>query len=166
MRALFTHTFKPFSALSLMLLLALLSGCATGPGLAGGIAPRSGVPRENALALAKLAAATIGGQVYTIAPTGSMRPTIDESSIVTIEQVSLENLQKGDIVVYRSSSGAAVIHRLYEKAHDRWLVLGDNNATIDREAVTSRNLIGRVCAIFYTSADKTTTGQAALARSE
>ena len=30
-------------------------------------------------------------------------------------------------------------------------MLGDNNAKADREAVTEDNLIGRVCAIFYTS---------------
>ena len=74
---------------------------------------------------------------------------------MTVEKVAWEKLHKGDIVVYRNSSGIAVIHRLYELHADLWYVLGDNNASVDREMVSGGNLIGRVCAIFYTATDGT-----------
>ena len=115
-------------------------------------APRSNVSREHALSLARMTANTVGGQVFTVAPTGSMKPTLDESSVVTVEQVPFAELRKGDIVIYRSGNGSPIIHRLFEQHGSRWLVLGDNNGTVDREAVTEHNLVGRVCAIFYTSA--------------
>jgi len=138
-------------------------GCAT-TGSTAKVAPRSSVSRDHALSLAQLTANAVGGQVYTVAPTGSMKPTLDESSVVTVEKISFSELRRGDIVIYRSASGAPVIHRLYEQSGDSWLVLGDNNPAIDREAVRAGNLLGRVCAIFYTSAGSTLDGQAALAR--
>ena len=116
------------------------------------------------MALAKMTATTIGGAVYTVAPTGSMKPTLDESSVVTVEKIAFAELRQGDIVIYRSLTGTPIIHRLYEQHGDRWLVLGDNNASIDRESVTSANLLGRVCAIFYTAAGGPIEGEAALAR--
>lgn len=138
-------------------------GCAS-TGNTATVAPRSSVTRDHALSLAQITANAVGGQVYTVAPTGSMKPTLDESSVVTVEKVSFQELRRGDIIIYRSASGAPVIHRLYEQSGDSWLVLGDNNAAIDREAVTGRNFLGRVCAIFYTAAGVPVDGNAALAR--
>jgi signal peptidase I len=133
----------------LVSILALATGCSTTGQTS---APRSSVSREHALTLANITAQTVGGEVFTIAPTGSMKPTLDESSVVAVEKVPFAQLRQGDIVIYRSGSGAPIIHRLYEQHGNRWLVLGDNNGSIDREAVTEANFVGRVCAIFYTSA--------------
>jgi len=145
-------------------LCAFLSGCTSLPSFAGGTAPRSSVSREHALSLAQITAATVGGQVFTVAPTGSMKPTLDESSVVTVEKVAFTQLRAGDIVIYRNAEGIPIIHRLYEQHGAAWLVLGDNNGSVDREAVTSRNLVGRVCAIFYTSSGAMPEGTAALAQ--
>lgn len=143
---------------------AFLSGCSSVLGPSMGTAPRSSVSREHALSLAQMTAATVGGQVFTVAPTGSMKPTLDESSVVTVERVVFAELRAGDIVIYRNSNGLAIIHRLYEQHGQSWLVLGDNNGSVDREAVTSHNLVGRVCAIFYTSAGALPEGSAVLAQ--
>jgi signal peptidase I len=92
-----------------------------------------------------------------------MKPTLDEGSVVTIERVPFTDLRQGDIVIYRNRAGTPVVHRLYQRTNDRWLVLGDNNPSVDREAVCATNLLGRVCAIFYTSAGGYTTAPAAAA---
>jgi len=122
-------------------------------------APRSTLTRAKALGLAKAVAASIDGKVYAVAPSGSMIPTLDEGSIVTVENVTLDELKRGDIVIYRAGSGLVVIHRLYEKHRNCWFVLGDNNSSIDLDTVTPQNLLGRVCAIFYTATDKTAGGE-------
>jgi signal peptidase I len=125
----------------------LVSGCAAmQPGTA-----RSSIPRENALMLAQQTADCVKGRVFTIAPTGSMKPTLDENSVVTVETVAFSQLRKGDIVIYRNSSGVPIVHRLHGLNSRGWIVLGDNNDTTDREAVTESNFVGRVCAIFYTT---------------
>ena len=143
------------------LLIIGLTGCATNATVAAA-APRSNVSHDHALVLAKQVASSIGGRVYVIAPSGSMLPTLDETSIVTVEKVSVDRLSRGDIVVYRNASGEAVIHRLYERHDDCWFVLGDNNASIDRETVSAGNFLGRVCAIFYTATNPKATRQASL----
>jgi signal peptidase I len=156
----FTRQFS-VKTTALLLYAFIGAGCVSeaGKGLA---APRSNLTRSNALTLAKMVAANVHGQVYVVAPTGSMRPTLDEGSIVTIEKVNWDKLQTGDIVIYRSTSGSAVIHRLYERHDQGWFVLGDNNVSIDRETVTSNNLLGRVCAIIYTAATPSPSRDAAL----
>lgn len=130
-----------------------LSGCASRPEAK---APTSDLSRDNAMNLARLTAAAIGGQVFTIAPTGSMKPTLDETSIVAIEPSEFANLRRGDLVVYMSLQGAPILHRLHRQAPGgNWFVLGDNNPAVDAEGVTPKNFIGRVCAIFYTSTQAT-----------
>ncbi|WP_404424030.1 signal peptidase I [Nibricoccus sp. IMCC34717] len=137
------------SLVAVAAVLCAMSGCATTP---TPTAPSSDLPRSQALSLAQMTAATVGGKVFAISATGSMKPTLDESSIVALEETPFTSLRQGDIVVYRSATGSAIIHRLYERQGNAWMVLGDNNPTVDAEAVTPANLIGRVCAIFYTSA--------------
>jgi peptidase S24-like protein len=141
---------------------AIFSGCSSTSETAA--APRSSVSREHALALANAMARTVGGEVFTIAATGSMKPTLDESSVVTIEKVAFDQLRRGDIIIYRNNRGLPIIHRLYEQHGSHWLVLGDNNASIDSEAVTGANFVGRVCAIFYTSDGTGPTTSAAFAQ--
>jgi len=144
----------------LVLAAAFLSGCMH----SAPIAPQSSLSRENAISMAQGTADLMGGRVFTIAPTGSMKPTLDENSVVAIESVPFEKLRQGDIIIYRSADGVPVVHRLYQQIHGRWLVLGDNNASIDREAVTPDNIIGRVCAIFYSSPGSQSASATALAQ--
>ncbi|MFT3868642.1 MAG: signal peptidase I [Nibricoccus sp.] len=147
--------FGPLAGLSILL---LFSGCTTDP-----IAPQSGLPRAKALAMAQQTADAFGGRVFTIAPTGSMKPTLDENSVVTVEVVPFDDLRVGDIVIYRDSAGLPIVHRLHHRSGSRWIVLGDNNSSTDRETVTAVNLVGRVCAIFYTSSGASPAGTTALA---
>ena len=128
------------------------------------VAPRSNLSRESAVTIAQRTAEVAGGRVFMIAPTGSMKPTLDENSIVTVETVAFGQLRQGDIVIYRNSSGEPIVHRLYQQSNGCWFVLGDNNPAVDREAVTPANLVGRVCAIFYTSSGQLGNGPAALAQ--
>lgn len=148
-------------AFGLPVLAALfLSGCtSTAP-----VAPQSNLSRENALAMAQRTADAMGGRVFTIAPTGSMKPTLDENSVVAVETVDFAQLRQGDIVIYRDAAGVPIVHRLYQQTGVRWIVLGDNNPAVDHEAVTPANLVGRVCAIFYTAPGSQTAAQTAMAQ--
>lgn len=137
-----------------------LSGCTT----PSPVAPQSNLSRESALAMAQRTADAMGGRVFTIAPTGSMKPTLDENSVVAVESVFFAQLRQGDIVIYRDASGVPIVHRLYQQTGTSWLVLGDNNTAVDHEAVTPANLVGRVCAIFYTAPGSQTAAQTAMAQ--
>ena len=92
-----------------------------------------------------------------------MKPTLDENSVVTVERVAFSKLRRGDIIIYLNAHGQPIIHRLYEQHGNSWFVLGDNNGSVDSEAVTPTNFQGRVCAIFYTSSSGTPSSDDALA---
>ena len=150
------------ASVSLAALALFATGC-TSVRTEADAAPRSSVPRQSALSLAHITARTVHGEVFAVAPTGSMKPTLDENSVVTVERVPFSHLRRGDIIIYLNSRGQPIIHRLYEQHGDRWFVLGDNNGSVDAEAVTAGNFQGRVCAIFYTSSSGDASSEAALA---
>jgi len=127
--------------------LTLLAACSHTPGNA----PRSRLAREQAIVQARVTAAHLGGDVCTIAATGSMRPVLDEHTIVALDPAPFGELEAGDLVVYRSRTGAPIIHRLYKRTGEQWLVLGDALGSIDPETVTAENYTARVAALFYTS---------------
>jgi len=154
----FPHRFT--TAVAIILTGILCGGCATNQP----VAPQSSLSRTKAIAMAKDAADALGGRVFTVSQTGSMKPTLDENSVVALEPARYHELQSGDIVVYRNQHGRAVVHRLLQRSKSGWWVLGDNNAKADREVVTEDNLIGRVCAIFYTSSSGPDSSAATIAR--
>lgn len=92
-----------------------------------------------------------GGTVVRIAPTGSMKPCIDEKSLVVIVNRGVDSIKRGEIVVYRNSVGNMVIHRAVNKplfGGKSWIVKGDANVLCDREYVSSRNYVGVVVRTF------------------
>ncbi len=141
----------------------LLSGCTTSAPVVM-TAPQSNLSRACAVQMAQRTAEAAGGNVFMVAPTGSMKPTLDENSVVAVERVFFAQLRHGDIVIYRSASGQPIVHRLHAQIQNNWQVLGDNNSAVDRELVTPANLLGRVCAIFYTSPGSQSNAPAALAQ--
>jgi len=156
----------PLSLLRLSSLVAvalILSGCTTSAPVAM-TAPQSNLSRASAVQMAQRTAEAAGGNVFMVAPTGSMKPTLDENSVVAVERVFFAQLRQGDIVIYRSAAGQPIVHRLRAQVQNNWQVLGDNNSAVDREMVTPANLLGRVCAIFYTSPGSQGTAPAALAQ--
>jgi signal peptidase I len=153
---------KALAVASILGGVSLFTGC-TSVRTEAEAAPRSSISRQNALSLAHITARTVNGQVFAVAATGSMKPTLDENSVVTVERVAFSKLRRGDIIIYLNSHGQAIIHRLYEQHGSSWFVLGDNNGSVDAEAVTSSNFQGRVCAIFYTSSSGMPSNDDALA---
>jgi signal peptidase I len=82
----------------------------------------------------------------------SMLPTLSPSASVVVDKnVCFEDVKQGDIIVYKTTLNSRrnkitpyVVHRVYSKQQDKIICKGDNNPVIDREYITSSNLIGRV----------------------
>lgn len=89
------------------------------------------------------------GAVVRIAPTGSMKPTLDERCVVVIKK--LDRIERGQIVVYRAKCGNLVIHRAVSQplfSKSEWFVKGDANTQIDREFLTAKNYVGTVVSTY------------------
>jgi signal peptidase len=93
-----------------------------------------------------------GTEIFTVVPTGSMRPAFDHNTVLLTEPAPFGNLRVGDIVVFRHrASGARVVHRILERRDGGYWTKGDHNARMDEELVTRENYLGRVYGILYTS---------------
>jgi signal peptidase I len=116
-------------------------------------APTSGVTRGMAKIAANRLSSLVGGtKVFTVAPTGSMRPLFDDNSVLLVEPSSFASLQIGDIVVYHHSTlNTLIVHRILEKRRGGFWAKGDHNNRMDDELVTEANYKGRVYGILYAS---------------
>ena len=76
----------------------------------------------------------------------SMQPELFSGDFVIVEDESFNELNIGDVIVYKSSDKNYIIHRIVyiESDSGKLLVKGDNNERIDREPVTIYNYIGKV----------------------
>jgi signal peptidase I len=117
------------------------------------IAPTSGVDRRVATYAAhRLAPLVKGTQVFTVEPTGSMRPLMDDNSVLLVEPAPYASLQIGDIIVYHHAAlDVMIVHRILEKRRGGFWTKGDHNNGMDSELVTEANYRGRVYGILYAS---------------
>lgn len=119
--------------------------------------PESRVVQLSAYAHAK----DIGGYVSWIAPTGSMKPLLQDWDYVVIsspDKDPYENIQAGDVVSYDASKSPhfdgsemykRVMHRAVMKDRLGWVMSGDANAhTESKWRLTKENYLGRLVAIY------------------
>jgi signal peptidase I len=121
--------------------------------------------REQAMKMATAATMIVpDSHLVSIAATGSMKPMIDENCIVVMTKEPFENIAVRDIVLYMSATGNLIVHRVMEKRKDGSLwTLGDNNHRPDREYVTKKNYVGKVCSVVYYRGNAIPTGTVAAA---
>lgn len=113
--------------------------------------PGSTLDANSALAAANAIALHVrGAKVFTVLPTGSMRPLFDEKAFVVVEPARYEELRVGDIVTYlHPKLRTPVVHRILEKRAEGYWTKGDHNSQPDDIYVTPQNYMMRVFAIIY-----------------
>lgn len=85
----------------------------------------------------------IFGLSVSYVPTASMEPTISAGDYVMYGKTDFEDVNVGDIIVYKSSSGMFIIHRVIEKNTEYLTTKGDNNAISDTERITPDMVYGK-----------------------
>lgn len=89
------------------------------------------------------------GYTPTVVMSESMLPTLQVYSYNMVKDVDVDEVEVGDIIVYRNDArGMNIIHRVYEieevdgvRTLRTW---GDNNAVADSMETTEANLLGKV----------------------
>lgn len=116
------------------------------------VAPSSSLSEATAHFVAtQLAPVVSGTEVFTVMPTGSMRPAFDANTVLLTEPAAFRELQIGDIIVFRHrKSGQRIVHRIIERRDGGYWTKGDHSARMDDELVTPANYVGRVYGIIYT----------------
>ncbi|HXF05832.1 MAG TPA: hypothetical protein VNM72_10515 [Blastocatellia bacterium] len=80
----------------------------------------------------------------------SMRPTIDDGDVVTVEPIDATTLQVHDVVFYVSASGVPLIHRIiaFEKrSGGTYIVTRADHAELANAPVPLAQVLGRVIAV-------------------
>ena len=128
------------------------------------LSPHSSMSARAALAAAySIAAQVRGAQVFTVMPTGSMRPMFDQKAFVVVEPAPYDDLRVGDIITYiHPRLNTPVIHRIMEKDGDEFWTKGDHNSRPDNVYVNRQNYRMRVFAVIYAREDSNTVAQAGL----
>lgn len=78
----------------------------------------------------------------------SMAPIYTDSSVLLFNPIKYDELRVGMRIAYVNSEGRRVVHQLMEKTAAGWTVMGLNNARIDTDLVTPKNLLGVVYVDF------------------
>jgi hypothetical protein len=146
--------------LAALLAMGAAGGCASAPPppppvpAPPRVPPTANVTIDQAWDDAKMVAARAPGRMPVMGTGISMQPVYGDNTLLVISPIAYEQLRAGMTVAYRNSQGVRVVHRLVEKVDDGWKVMGLNNAAVDGELVTRRNLIGVIYASFnYENAD-------------
>lgn len=89
------------------------------------------------------------GNQIMVTKTTSMLPALHPNDMIIIERVSIDEVQKGDIITFETHQEMGIVaHRVVEKFdHDGITALdtkGDNNDELDPWYVTDDDLIGKV----------------------
>lgn len=98
-------------------------------------------------------AGRVGGRVFTVSFTGSMKPFLmgGENVVVVGEYPAIK---RGDILIYTGALNpygptTTIIHRAVQKDKDGWIMSGDNNAQTETwSRVRPDNYLGTVVAIY------------------
>jgi hypothetical protein len=142
------------SVVAALLVLGAGAGCQSAPPPAPEapvpppLPPSANVSVDQAWADAKMVAARAPGRIPVMGMGVSMQPVYGDNTLLVISPIPYAQLRPGMTVAYLNSQGVRVVHRLVEKVDDGWKVMGLNNAAVDGELVTRRNLIGVIYASF------------------
>jgi hypothetical protein len=136
-----------------LLLLLLFSGCGgqkSNTGVEQGIAPKSPLSYEDAVVKARTVAVITGSKYGEIAPTGSMEPILDSSSIPIYIDSDGSNITEGMVVVYSREGEPSVLHQVLAVTDTHFIPAGvanmRNDGRIERSRI-KRILVG----VIYTS---------------
>ncbi|HWA25196.1 MAG TPA: S24/S26 family peptidase [Lacunisphaera sp.] len=98
-------------------------------------------------AMAELTRRCPGAAFAACAPTGSMKPTLDENYLVALEECPFGRLVRGDIILVSFNAGAhyvAVMHRIADVAGlGSFRTQGDALPQFDPVSTTRANYLGR-----------------------
>ena len=105
----------------------------------------------------RLHATEVGGVAYVVAPTGSMRPTLEGGDYVVVKTIKFEGLIPGMMVNYQArwlrADRPTMVHWCVRKYGDDWVMDGENNKEYENKKenmMGEKEFRGIVIAIYTT----------------
>jgi len=114
-------------------------------------APKSSAPFEKALRDAEMVASLNPAWSVKRTSGNSMGDFFGDHSLIIVQAARLAEIRVGMMVVYRSSEGELISHKVIGHNGSSLRTTGVANWSADPEPVTDDMLIGAVFAVFHTS---------------
>jgi len=87
----------------------------------------------------------------TMSDSNSMLPVAGPGTTVYyVKPDSRLDICLGDMILFRSSEGVEIIHRVVKIEPSTFITKGDNNVYVDKDSVDYKEVIGVVIAVAYT----------------
>lgn len=120
-------------------------------------APKSSASFEKALSDAEMIAALSPDWSVMRAQGESMGDFYGDNSLLVVQNASIEDIRVGMMVVYQSTSGELVAHKVLQHEGTQLRTKGTANWSMDPMPVTNEMLLGVVFCVFH--ADKSPAGE-------
>ncbi len=114
-------------------------------------APKSSAPFAKALQDAEMIASL--NPAWSVQRTSgeSMGDFFGDNSLIIVQKANLADIHVGMMVVYRSTEGELISHKVIGHNGDSLRTIGVANWSVDPAPVTEDMLVGAVFAVFHTS---------------
>jgi signal peptidase I len=114
-------------------------------------APKSSAPFEKALRDAEMIAALNPDWSVQRTEGNSMGDFFGDNSLIVVQTAKLADIRVGMMVVYRSTEGELISHKVIAHNGTTLRTTGVTNWGADPEPVTEDMLVGAVFAVFHTA---------------
>ncbi len=114
-------------------------------------APKSSAPFEKALKDAEMVASLNPAWSVSRTSGDSMGDFFGDNSLIIVQKAALSDIRVGMMVVYRSSEGELISHKVIGHNGSSLRTIGVANWSADPAPVTQDMLVGAVFAVFHTS---------------
>ena len=118
-------------------------------------APKSSAPFSKALNDAEMIASLSSDWSVKRTSGASMGDFFGDNSLIIVQKAALSDIRVGMMVVYRSSEGELISHKVISHNGSSLRTTGVANWSVDPMPVTEDMLLGAVFAVFHTSAGPT-----------
>jgi len=120
--------------------------------LTAGAAPKSSATFDKALGDAEMLAAL--NPAWSVHRTSgeSMGEFFGDNSLILVQTASIKEIAVGMMIVYRSTDGELISHKVVEHNGDHLRTKGSANWNLDPEPVTAEMVVGTIFAVFHAAA--------------
>lgn len=131
-------------------IMAIITACLAGV-FTTNAAPKSSATFEKALQDAEMIASMSPAWSVHRTTGKSMGDFFGDNSLVLVQKASLSDLRVGMMVVYRSTSGELISHKVVSHSGTSVQTMGVANWKMDPEPVTDDMIVGTVFGVFHTA---------------
>lgn len=119
--------------------------------LTASAAPKSSASFQKALSDAEMIASLSPEWSVQRTSGASMGEFFGDNSLILVQKATLQDIRVGMMVVYRSSAGELISHKVVAHNGDSIRTIGVSNWNMDPEPVTNGMIVGTVFGVFHSA---------------